>query len=64
MTGQREGDVTDNSNRCHTFDEFAGGPFQVMCGLLPFAGVAKTERVSEVANVAKSECCEVAAVCS
>jgi hypothetical protein len=42
MTGRREGDFTDNSNRCHTFDEFAAGAFSGhVCGLSPFAGVAK-----------------------
>jgi hypothetical protein len=64
VTGQREGDFTDNSNRCHTFDEFAAGPFSGHVWPLPFCRCCKNERVSEVSDVAKSECCEVAAVCS
>jgi hypothetical protein len=40
LTRQREGDFTDNSNRCHTFDEFAAGPFSGHVWPLPFAGVA------------------------
>jgi hypothetical protein len=67
MTGQRAGDFTDNSNKCHTFDEFAAKNIFRSCvyGLYyPLQVLQKCERVSEVSDVAKSECCEVAAVCS
>lgn len=42
MRGRRDGDFTDNSNRCHTFDEFAAGAFSGhVCGLYPLQVLQK-----------------------
>jgi len=57
MTGRRDGDFTDNSNRCHTFDEFCSRCIFRSCvwPLYPLQVFAKRARFSGVSDVAKSE---------